>query len=146
MRWVALAIGGLLNAGMALAANPQAVMGLWWTQDHDGIVELYPCTQGVCGRVAGIVTFEPDGSAPRDLHNRSRCRLALINGGKPDADGVWDSRITNPDDDKTYTIRLRVDPDGRLRMRGYIGIPLLGQTVYWTRFDQHLTADCHIRN
>ncbi len=57
---------------------------------------------------------------------------------------MWDSHITNPDDDKTYTIRLRVDPDGRLRMRGYIGIPLLGQTVYWTRFTEHLTADCHV--
>ncbi len=136
----------LLAAGKAGAANPQAVMGLWWTQDHDGIVELYPCIQGLCGRVAGIVTFKPDGSAPTDLHGNSRCRLALINGGKPDSGGVWDSKITNPDDDKTYTIRLQVDPDGRLRMRGYIGIPLLGQTVFWTRYNQHLTADCHLRN
>ena len=45
---------------------------------------------------------------PRDLHGLSRCHLPLISGGKPDDGGVWDSHITNPDDDKTYTIRLRV--------------------------------------
>ena len=96
--------------------------------------------------MAGIVSFEPDGSPPRDLHGHSRCHLPLIRDGKPDSTGVWDSHITNPDDDKTYTIRLRVDPDGRLRMRGYIGIPLLGKAVFWTRFDRHLTADCHLRD
>ena len=121
-------------------------MGTWWTQDRDGVVELYACPAGLCGRVAGIVSFEPDGSPPRDLHGHSRCHLPLIRDGKLDSTGVWDSHITNPDDDKTYTIRLRVDPDGRLRMRGYIGIPLLGKTVFWTRFDRHLTADCHLRD
>ncbi len=142
----ALAVAVSLAAGSAWAAEPQAVMGLWWTQDRDGVVELYPCSAGLCGRVAGIVTFAPDGSAPKDLHGHSRCHLPLISGGKADADGVWDSHITNPDDDKTYTIRMRADPDGRLRMRGYIGIPLLGRTVFWTHFTQHVTADCHVRD
>ncbi len=121
-------------------------MGLWWTEDHDGVVELYPCGGGLCGRVAGIVNFQPDGSAPKDVHGRSRCHLALITSGTADSAGVWDSHITNPDDGKTYTIRVRVDPDGRLRMRGYIGIPLFGQTVFWTRFTEHLTPECHIRD
>ena len=87
-------------------------MGLWWTEDHDGVVELYPCGGGLCGRVAGIVNFQPDGSAPKDVHGRSRCHLALITSGTADSAGVWDSHITNPDDGKTYTIRVRVDPDG----------------------------------
>ena len=133
-------------AAPARAPDPQAVMGLWWTQDRDGVVELYPCGAGVCGRVAGIVKFQPDGSAPKDLHGHSRCHLPLVPGGKVDSEGVWDSRITDPDDDKTYTIRMSVSSDGRLRVHGYIGIPLFGQTVFWTRFTEHLTADCHIRD
>ena len=142
MKWLAVAL--VLAAQPARAADPAAVMGLWWTPEKDGVVEMYRCPAGLCGRVAGVVNFQPDGSAPLDLHGRSRCHLTLINGGKPDADGVWDSRITNPDDDKTYSIRLRVDPDGRMRMRGYIGLPLLGQTVFWTRFDRRILPDCHI--
>ena len=59
---------------------------------------------------------------------------------------MWDSHILNPDDDKTYTIRLAVDDDGRLRMRGYVGLPIFGRTVYWTRFTEQLTPDCHIHD
>ena len=136
----------LLWAGGAWAADPQAVMGLWWTQDHDGIVQILPCGSGLCGLVAGVTNFRPDGSAPTDLHGRSRCQLEIIPDGKVDDDGSWDSHITNPDDGKTYTITLRVDPDGRLRMRGYIGLPLFGRTVFWTRFKGHLTPDCHLRD
>ncbi len=121
-------------------------MGLWWTQDKDGVVRIESCGSGLCGDVAGITNFEPDGSAPKDLHGRSRCRLQIIPDGKVEADGSWDGHITNPDDGKTYTITIRVDADGRLRMRGYIGIPLFGKTVFWTRFKGHLASDCHLRD
>ena len=140
-----LAAVASLAAGQAGAAEPAAVMGIWWTQDRDGVVQLYACPNGLCGRVAGIVSFQPNGAAPTDLHGHSRCHLPLVSDGKVDSGGVWDSHITNPDDDKTYTIRLQVDPDGRLRMRGYVGLPIFGKTVFWTRFTQQLTADCHIR-
>ncbi len=139
-------VAGLVWTGTARAADPQAVMGTWWTQDRDGVVRISPCSSGLCGTVVGIIHFQPDGSAPKDIQGRSRCNLQIIPGGTAEADGSWDSHITNPDDGKTYTITLRVDPDGRLRMRGYIGIPLFGRTVFWTRFKGHLTADCHLQN
>jgi uncharacterized protein (DUF2147 family) len=96
--------------------------------------------------VVGVTDFDADGSALKDLHGRSRCHLQIIPDGKVEADGTWDSHITNPDDGKVYTITLRVDEDGRLRMRGYIGIPLFGRTVFWTRFNGRLTPDCHLRD
>ena len=128
------------------AADPRAVVGIWWTQDKDGIVQITTCPAGLCGYVAGIVTFKPDGSAPLDIRGRTRCRLQIIPDGRAEADGSWDSHITNPDDGKTYTTTMRVDDDGRLRLRGYIGLPLFGQTVFWTRFTGHLTPDCHVRD
>ena len=107
MRLAAVVIAAtLIVAANAKAANPEAVVGDWWTQNRDGVVELYTCPAGLCGRVAGIVHFKPDGSPPQDLHGHSRCHLPLIPDGKIDAEGVWNSHITNPDDDKTYTIRL----------------------------------------
>ena len=137
---------GLVTAVPGHAADPRAVAGLWWTQDHDGVVQINPCASGLCGTVAGVTTFGPDGVAPKDLHGRSRCHLEIITDGKVESDGVWDSHITNPDDGKVYTITLSVDGDGRLRMRGYIGIPLFGKTVFWTRFNGHLTPDCHLKD
>ena len=87
-----LALAALLcMAGIARAANPKDVVGMWWTEDRDGVVQIYTCPAGLCGMVVGITNFRPDGSAPVDLHGRSRCRLQIIPNGKLDADGVWES-------------------------------------------------------
>lgn len=144
--WRVFAALAVLTLGQAAFAAEPAVSGIWWTQDHGGVVQIYGCGNGLCGKVVGITQFGPGGQTPVDVHGRSRCQLQIIPDGKLDQDGYWDSHITNPDDDKTYTITLRVQPDGRLRMRGYIGIPLLGKTVFWTRFTGHLTPDCHIED
>ena len=108
------------------------------------MVEIDRCGNGLCGYVVGITAFLPGNVTPVDNHGRSRCKLQIIPDGAQASDGSWDSHITNPDDGKTYTITMRLEPGGRLRMRGYIGIPLFGRTVFWTRFTGRTTADCHI--
>lgn len=142
-RWAVAVLAGLI-ASPAWAADSGGVVGTWWTQDKDGVVRITTCPGGLCGDVVGITSFRADGSPPMDLHGHSRCHLRIISDGRVDGDGVWNSHITNPDDDKTYTITLRPDDHGRLRMRGYIGLPIFGKTVFWTHFGGHLTSDCHI--
>ncbi len=136
----------LLAAREARAWDSRAVFGAWWTPDHSGVVDIAPCPAGLCGTVIGVTDLRPDGTAKLDAKGHSRCHLQIVPGGTVNGDGVWDSHIVDPDDEKTYTIQLRVDDQGRLRMRGYIGIPLFGQTVYWTRFAGHVTPECHISN
>ena len=135
-----------LIPAQARANDPKAVVGVWWTQDKDGVVQIVPCGSGLCGRgwrgrfCRGWVAAQGFARAlPAVI-----CRSSP--DGKVEADGTWDSHITNPDDGKVYTITLRVDQDGRLRMRGYIGIPLFGRTVFWTRFNGRLTPDCHLKD
>ena len=36
-------------------------------------------------------------------------------------------------DGETYRCTMRVREDGSLRVRGYVGVPLLGKTQIWTR-------------
>jgi uncharacterized protein (DUF2147 family) len=127
------------------AAAQPSVIGTWMTQNDGGVVQIEPCPTGICGYVVGITKFQPDGATPLDVHGRSRCHLQIIPDGHQDSDGVWSSHITDPDDGDTYTIDLRPDGPDRLHMRGYIGLPLFGRTVYWTRFTGTLTPDCHIR-
>ena len=44
-------------------------------------------------------------------------------------DGQWRGRIYDPESGKTYKSHMSVDADGNLRMRGYIGVPMLGRTA-----------------
>jgi uncharacterized protein (DUF2147 family) len=44
-------------------------------------------------------------------------------------DGKWQGRIYDPESGNTYKSQMSVDGDGNLRMRGYIGVPMLGRTA-----------------
>ena len=47
---------------------------------------------------------------------------------------AWTSgSIYDPATGNTYTCHLALDGDDRLRLRGFVGIPLLGRTTTWTR-------------
>ena len=41
----------------------------------------------------------------------------------------WEGKIYDPESGNTYSSRMHVDKDGNLKMRGYIGISLLGRTA-----------------
>ena len=47
-------------------------------------------------------------------------------------DGVWrGGRIYDPESGKTYKAIIRLGDDGRLKLRGYIGISLIGRNTVW---------------
>jgi uncharacterized protein (DUF2147 family) len=131
-----------LVASPALAQ--QSVTGRWMTADNGGVVVLTACGTMICGTVDGITGFRPNGTAPVDVNGRSRCHLQIISDLVLEEPGLWAGHITNPDDGKVYSIHISLDPEGKLRMRGYIGIPLLGRTTIWTRYEGKLTPDCHL--
>ena len=129
-------------ASAPVVAEPSPV-GRWLTQDGGGIVGIHPCGDVLCGSVDGIITFQPNGAPPVDYRGQSRCHLTIISDLEEDDPGVWAGHITNPDDGKTYTIQVTIDPTDHLRMRGYFGIPLLGRTTVWSRYRGKLSPDCH---
>ena len=126
------------------AQADQSVLGLWMTADNGGVVGLEPCGAMICGKVDGITGFRPNGAPPVDVNGRSRCHLEIISDLVLEEPGLWAGHITNPDDGNVYSIHISLDPEGKLRMRGYIGIPLLGRTTVWTRYQGKLTPDCHL--
>jgi uncharacterized protein (DUF2147 family) len=90
----------------------------------------------------GIGIFSLDGSPPKDIDGRSQCGLEIIHALARDESDRWFGTITNPEDGRVYKVRLALDDGGRLRLRGYHGIPLFGATQIWTTYSGTLTADC----
>jgi len=41
--------------------------------------------------------------------------------------------IYDPEEGKTYKCKLNFESPTKLKVRGYIGIPALGKTMYWTK-------------
>ena len=47
-------------------------------------------------------------------------------------DQLWQGKIYDPETGNTYNSRMEVDKNGRLKIRGYIGLPLFGRTAIFS--------------
>ncbi len=79
---------------------------------------------------------------PTDINGRPQCGLTIITNQKPKSDGSWVGEITDPRDGRTWQAQISLDEEGNLRLRGFIGIPLLGVTQVWHKFTGRLTSEC----
>ena len=136
---ILLAAVGLTASARSAAATP---VGLWYAEGGAAQVAIEPCGSELCGRVVWLRSpLDEDGCDLRDRNNpeptlRSRrvMGLEVLYGLKPRPNGTWESgSIYDPGTGNTYTCHLALDGDDRLRLRGYVGIPLLGRTTTWTR-------------
>ena len=51
----------------------------------------------------------------------------------PPTERFEDGRIYNGENGKTYDANISLQPDGKLRLRGFVGTPMFGETQVWTR-------------
>jgi uncharacterized protein (DUF2147 family) len=142
---VASAAAVTLISALALpAGSPAPIAGPWLTQDGGGVIDVEPCGALYCGRIIGLAAASAGGPLPKDVNGNSRCGLEIIRGVAETGPDEWTGKITNPEDGQTYSTLLSVDDRGRLRLRGYVLVPLLGRTQIWTRYGGRVTADCRM--
>ncbi len=128
----------------AQATQGTAPTGLWFTPDHDGVVQIRPCGSDLCGVIVGVTT-SPNGAMPRDVSGEPQCNLTLLRDLRLQDDGRWHGTVRNPEDGQVYKAEIWLPADGRMRLRGYIGVPLLGTTQSWQRFTGDVRPDCKFR-
>jgi len=152
-RWLVL-LSTILLAFPA-AAQQSGVFGTWLTQSGVAQVKIAPCAdpkQGaLCGFIIGLINPKgPDGKvvAPEvatDYHNENAAMrgrkvigMPLIWGFKKtnDPNAFDDGQIYNGENGKIYSANISLQPDGKLRLRGYVGSPMFGETQLWTRVSQ----------
>jgi uncharacterized protein (DUF2147 family) len=134
-----LAIG--LVASSAWAAPTDSPLGTWTTANGHGVIAIEPCGDALCGRIVGI-DRAPTEPMPTDVSGRSQCGLTIITNEMRQSDGTWLGNVTDPRDGARYQAKLWLDEHGDLKLRGFVGIPLLGATETWHPFTGHLAAKC----
>lgn len=142
-----LALAGLLLApASAHAGDPT---GLWWADGGAAQVEIARCGEALCGEVVWLRSpFDLNGCPLRDeknpdpeLRGRDVLGLQLLHGLRPsDArKEEWKGgRIYDPGAGRTYRATLRMEGPDRLKLRGYLGIRLLGRTTDWIRVREEM--------
>ncbi len=120
-----------------------AILGEWWTEGHEGRIRF---RRHKSGTYMGITTWRKsmkhtEDNPLYDIYNpdpkkrdRSVLGIVLIWNLTYDGGGEYsDGYVYNPRDGKTYRMNVDVVDRDTLDIRGYIGIPLLGQTQTWKR-------------
>ena len=129
----AIALAGCVLAGSALAQG--SPVGLWRTLDDNtgkprGEVQITESAKGLSGRLVRSLVADPSKEPTTckpctdDRKDQPMVGLEIVRGGKLAADGQWyeGGEIMDPDNGKTYTLKLRVaEGGGKLTLRGYIG-------------------------
>jgi uncharacterized protein (DUF2147 family) len=144
-----LLLGTALAAWCALGcAQALSPLGRWHTiSDSDGkprgVVEIVEQQGTLEGRIVG--TLRPDESlervcevCPGSRKGQKLLGMQILTGVKPEAGASppsWSGgEILDPDNGNVYRVRLELEDGGRtLKVRGYLGISLLGRTQRWRR-------------
>jgi glucans biosynthesis protein C len=132
----------LLAAMMASPASANTPTGLWYAEGGAAQVAIEPCGEQLCGRVKWLRSpFDESGCDLQDRNNpdptlqsRRVEGLKVLWGLRRGPGETWDGgNIYDPGSGSTYTCTLAFDGPDRLRLRGYVGIPLIGRTTTWIR-------------
>ena len=124
----------------ASAQSADDVLGKWKTGSGDAHVEIFKRGGKYFGKIVWLKEpLREDGTEKLDRENpdealRSRKILGLemLEGFEFDDDEWEDGTIYDPKSGKTYSCVMELE-DGILKVRGYIGISLIGRTDEWTR-------------
>jgi uncharacterized protein (DUF2147 family) len=141
-------VGALLCVGPVGAVEPtgsssefdptQAVLGNWLVQSRDGIIQIELAQDGTYqGRIAGgtdpgsLDSKNPDPAKRQNTLKGTLIMTRLKYGG----DSRWKGgAIYDPSSGKTYKCSLQLLDHDRLKIRGFIGISMLGGNQVWTRY------------
>ena len=149
-RWMILVVSGMAFFGQVLfaVARPRSPAGDWLIGQGGAVVRIEPCMSlkksGLCGYIVGII-LASGRPTPMAWNGSSQCGFLLLKVQHPDAASrAWRGRIINPHNGHAYGVALHVSIGGRLAVRGYLGLPLLGETQYWKPYALPVPRDCRI--
>lgn len=120
------------------AVNADAVIGTWLTASGKAKVQIYKEGDKYNGKIVWlkIPTYE-DGKPKTDKNNPDKAKqsapllgLNMLKNFEFDEDEWEDGTIYDPENGKTYSCTIKYR-DGKLDLRGYIGISLIGRTQTW---------------
>src|SRR5262249_7309993 len=140
----------LLSAFLSLALNAHAAaapsaVGLWEKRDDSGKPEgwfrIVQCNGRYQGKIVKI--FPKPGQDPStwrctkcedERRNAPVVGITFIKGMERRGLRYENGSILDPRDGSVYNAMMELSPDGQqLAIRGYLGIPFLGQTETWRR-------------
>ena len=117
------------------------ITGAWLVHgDKPAKILIYKTNGKFYGKIV-FLQFPTDNGKPKlDVNNPDKNKqgqpllgLELLTGFVFDKDEWNSGKIYDPESGKTYSCTISLKDKNTLKVRGYVGISLLGRTETWTR-------------
>lgn len=135
---IVLAACGCTQAQAKGASND--ILGLWYTEDKDGGVEIYACGDKICGRFYWLDQKPGDGpvlddkNADASLKKRDLCRAQFMGNFTPEGGNHYsDGWIYSPRHGYNFQAEMTLIDHNTLDLHGYVLTPILGESQTWKR-------------
>ena len=138
----------VLTGTTVLAAGTESILGTWTTEGAKSQIEIFKCAEKICAKIVSLkepvyldAKDGPVGTTKTDRQNPDPAKqgkpilgLQIMEGFTPTGERTWgNGTIYDPENGKTYRCKTALDGANRLKVRGFIGIALIGRTTVWTR-------------
>lgn len=123
----------LLSLTTSFAQNADNITGLYWSPHKDAKIEIYKKGDKYFGKSVWVANPRKDtGNPDRALQSREVQGIELLTNFTFDKDTYKGGKIYDPESGKTYSCKMNLEGNS-LKVRGYIGISLLGRTEIFER-------------
>lgn len=117
------------------------VTGKWkYTDEQDGqeksIVEIYEVNDRYNGRIVELLPSSRRTHCEKcygDLKGKPLTGMVVLYDLKKTSNGGRDGKLLDPGSGKVFSCYIELEGKDRLKLRGYLGIPSVGKTLYYNR-------------
>ena len=133
-----------LILSVAITGIAQDVTGKWKTIDDKSgeaksIVEIFKKNGKVYGKVVKILDPTKQEATcrncPEELNGKPILGMVILNDLEKDGDEYSGGTVLDPDNGKVYKCLIALEEPNKLKVRGYIGISLIGRSQFWVRVE-----------
>ncbi|MHA7944763.1 DUF2147 domain-containing protein [Formosa sp. 3Alg 14/1] len=131
----------LVFMSLSFSATSQSIIGQWETYDDKtnekkALIEIYKNDGAYFAKIVNKYIGEKDSvctACEGDKKDKPMIGLVIIEDIKKDGKEYNDGTILDPESGDVYSCYLKLVDDNKLKVRGYMGVALLGRTQYWIR-------------
>lgn len=124
------------------SGHSQTALGKWKTIDDEtgkakSVVEIYEINGKIYGKVVEIFDKTKEGKlcdkCEGSKKNKPVMGMVILEGLSKKGSSWEGGTILDPNSGKMYKCTISLENKDRLKLRGYVGISLLGRTQFWER-------------
>lgn len=125
-----------LNNSFAQNSESSKILGTYFTENNKAKVSITQNGNKYIGTL--IWTNIPDAvdknNPDKNLRQTKLVGKVILKDLEYDGDNQWKKgKIYDPESGKTYSCTVTLDKKGNLKVRGFVGVSLLGRTTVWTK-------------